>query len=86
MRSLLMAAFDTFYELLCEGDLPVAIPVFNEDGSSGLAASGMVFKNNKEAQSIVLSADPRERAIAALYAIERTQQLVAIETDLSPQS
>lgn len=70
-------AFEIFYEAIEEGNLPAAVPITTLDGSkTGLAASAQDYMSIQEARDIVESPDPATRAVAALYAIQRTADYV----------
>ena len=70
-------AIEIFYEAIENGDLPAAVPVVTIDGcKTGLAASAQDYRGVQGARDIVESSDPGERAVAALYAIQRTADYV----------
>lgn len=73
-------AIEIFYEAIENGDLPAAVPVVTIDGSKvGLAASAQGYRDTEGARAIVESPNPAERAVAALYAIQRTADYVRSE-------
>lgn len=68
-----MTAYESFYAFAAEGVLPTAVPVMSPDGTqTGLCSGAVEFMGLPEAEGIVLSNDPRERAVAALYGLWQT--------------
>lgn len=66
-------AYETFYRTISEGELPTAVPVQSLDGRElGLCSGGMKFAHDQKARDIVMSPRPHDRAVAAIYALQRT--------------
>jgi hypothetical protein len=64
-----MTAYEQFFSSPVAGYLPATIPVITDEGHIGMATKSFDLSVNPAASAMAYSADPRERAQAALHAI-----------------
>lgn len=66
-----MTAYESFWTALDEGEIPVAFPVKDlENGGAGLSGCGVPFEGNAAAEELLYSEDWRDRAAAAVLALD----------------
>lgn len=69
-------AIETFYRGLGEGLLPAAVPVVDvESGHTGLGS--ITLPVTREASKLVMSMNPSDRALAAVFAVFEAEQSLA---------
>lgn len=68
-------AFGIFYRQIDEGKrLPVAIRIEDLHGHQGIAAQGIRLTGNSQAERLAFSKDWRDRAKAAIHAVNFAQK------------
>ena len=75
-----MSAYHTFWEASWDQrKIPVAFSFATSDGDRGLAAQGIPITGNPEAQRLAFSDEWKERAAAAVLALDFARQSFARE-------
>lgn len=70
-----MNALECYYAAIENHELPATVPIRARDGSGfGLATQVTTFKGIVKAAGLVLSGDPQERAIGAIYALQNAAE------------
>lgn len=73
-------AASRFYSSIANGgNLPVAVPIKNDDGRFGLMGGGLNLAGDARATEMVYSADHQMRAAASIIACAQVRNLSALE-------
>jgi hypothetical protein len=76
-----MTAIESYYTYICQGKLPATVPVASKDGKFiGIATTAFDVRT-PDAVEMAMSADPRQRALAAIYAISDAMDRIHNESE-----
>ena len=72
-----MTAYEAYEEAIENGEIPASILVENMYGDRGLATVAFEVAGNSHAEQLTFSSDPKDRALAAIFACQSAGRSLA---------